>query len=256
MEHCLEGLHRDGFGLLRGIVRGTAVERLRESISATVRDRTTATSQGYVGGLLRYNRDIASHLAARPIIDVCEALFGPHARISSIAGTVHAPGTQRGELHVDWPHKHSNESCIRQPLGNTVAHLVTFWMLTDFTLENGATIILPGSHRALTEPEPIEETEVRLLGRAGDVGLMDARTWHAVAPNLSQRDRVAVVARYAPWWLNLSPLRRGSCDRRLMIDHREASDDPYVEPLTAAQFEALPPDVQPLLEAMVARDSR
>lgn len=257
METCLESLLRTGYGLVRGVISESHVDALRRSIAATVREHTTtAMPQGYVGGLLRVNQDIAHYLAHPRIMSLCESLFGPHARISAVTGTVNAPGVMRGGMHVDWPHNPRDESCIRRQLGDTMVHLVTFWMLTDFTIENGGTILLPGSHRWPQESsvppttDGYEKSEVRLLGSAGDVGLLDARTWHAIAPNLTQGDRVAVIVRYAPWWLNLNPIRRGTRDRRLIVEDSHGLD-PYVLSLPLAQYTSLPSSVQSLVHSMV-----
>jgi ectoine hydroxylase-related dioxygenase (phytanoyl-CoA dioxygenase family) len=96
--------------------------------------------------------------------------------------------------------------------------------------------------------------ENQLLGSAGDVGLLDARVWHAIGPNVSQEDRVAVIVRYSPWWLNLNPLRRGTRDRQLIVENRNGRD-PYVASLPLAQFNALPSNIQPLVHSMVECDS-
>jgi Phytanoyl-CoA dioxygenase (PhyH) len=262
MKECLENLRSAGYGVMRGVISTQDVDRLRRSIAAAVQQHTTkAMPQGYVGGLLRVNQDIAHFLAHPRIINLCEALFGPHARISAITGTVNGPGVTRGGLHVDWPHNERDESCIHTQLGDTLVHLVTFWMLTDFTAENGGTIVVPGSHRRVLNAHggagrtrENHDSEDRLLGSAGDVGLLDARTWHAIAPNLSQGDRVAVIVRYAPWWLNLNPLRCGTRDRRLIVEDRNGRD-PYVPSLPFAQFSALPASIQPLVHSMVECDS-
>lgn len=243
---------------MRGVISPSAVDTLRDSIAATVQKHSTSLPpKGYVGGLLRMNQDIAEHLANPRLLKVCEHLFGKHSRISTVTGSVNAPGTPRGDMHVDWPHNQGHESCIHVAFASTLAHLVAFVMLTDFTSENGGTAVIPGSHRwdpgrcpTNATGSALAETEERLLGKAGDVGLLDARTWHSIAPNRSNEPRVAVIVRYAPWWLNLNPLRKGSRDRRLMVKPRNAKD-PHVMPISLAQFEQLPAAAKPLLHAMV-----
>jgi len=250
MNKCIDGLARDGFTVLKGVLPGEILDTLRDSIASTaLRHSTAERPLRYVGGLLARNRDIAPYLAHPVVAEICAYLFGPHCRISSVAGVVSEPGVERGDLHADWPHKAGDASCMRGPFADSLVHLVTIWMLTDFTAQNGGTIVRPGSHRPGGDGAGGRD-EVHILGRAGDVALLDARTWHAVAPNVSRRPRVAVIVRYAPWWLNLNPLRRGSRDREVIVDRCEGSD-PYVVPLSAAQFSTLPAEVQPLLYSMV-----
>ena len=75
--------------------------------------------------------------------------------------------------------------------------------------------------------------------------------WHAVAPNQTDRERVAVLVRYAPWWLNIAPLRPGTIDRQEIVEKQNGKDS-QVPPLPRAVFESLPLDVRPLLRYLVA----
>ena len=85
--------------------------------------------------------------------------------------------------------------------------------------------------------------------------VFDARTWQAIAPNVSNEERIAVIVRYAPWWVNLAPLRLGSRERKQIVDDRGGSDiDPKVEPIPASVYERLPEDVKPFVYHMVVED--
>ena len=104
--------------------------------------------------------------------------------------------------------------------------LSTLWMLLDFTVENGGTLIVSGSHRTRDNPtgslgvdrfEPYR-TEMQVTGTAGSVLLFDSRLWHATAANKSDSLRVAMVVRYAPWWLNLDILMTGSEERKRIVE--------------------------------------
>lgn len=256
MQKCLHDLAALGYGLLPGIIPPEVVPGLREAVAMAVRAHTSIPMpQGYLGGLLRRDLSMAPHLVHREVGSLCTEFFGPHWRIWGITGSVNGPGVGRGGMHVDWPYSRSDQTCIRDSRG-PAALLIGFWMLTDFTVENGATIVVPGSH--LTSPAanqgglgvPPPAQEHRLLGKAGDVGFLDARAWHAIGPNLSAEDRVVVIVRYAPWWLNLNPIRLGTRDRRLMVEARQAKD-PYVSWLSHERFMQLPADLQVLVDCMV-----
>ena len=118
--------------------------------------------------------------------------------------------------HSDWPHDLRNREKsgrIRQPFPDVVMGLTALWMLSPFTRENGATWVVPGSHRDTRNPQgkyeddviqfkPIEG-EMQVTGRAGSVLVIDSRIWHTGATNLTDKPRVAVLVRYAPWWLNV-----------------------------------------------------
>ena len=59
-------------------------------------------------------------------------------------------------------------------------------MLDDFTLENGATYLLTGSHRAPEKPSDEEffAKADRAVGKAGSIILFDSMLWHATGENL------------------------------------------------------------------------
>ena len=59
-----------------------------------------------------------------------------------------------------------------------------------------------------------------------------------------------MIVRYAPWWLNLNPLRPGTRDR-LQIIESAGGADVCVEPIPQEIYERLPPGVQPLVFHMV-----
>ena len=131
---------------------------------------------------------------------------------------INYPGNARGTLHSDWPFNQHNAGHMPAPYPDMVAHFTTLWMLSPFSVENGGTIIVPGSHRMETNPSAEScshdenmpyPTEIQATGDAGSVLVMDSRMWHAAGANRTDETRVAMAIRFAPWWLNLNGLRPG-----------------------------------------------
>ncbi len=133
-------------------------------------------------------------------------------------------------------------------------------MLTDFTPESGA-LLVPGSHRSEGNPSAdslggIDRdapylTEFHAVGTAGSVLLYDSRMWHAVPPNRSDADRVTLIVRFAPWWLNLEPTRPGSPEHTAMVIETDGKN--YNQPeVTPEAYAALPENVKPLYRHWVA----
>ena len=75
------------------------------------------------------------------------------------------------------------------------------WMLDDFTDENGATRLVPGSHRRTEEPprEPVET--VPGVGPAGTALVFDGRIWHGTGANTTRDAKRHGVLTYfcRPW---------------------------------------------------------
>jgi ectoine hydroxylase-related dioxygenase (phytanoyl-CoA dioxygenase family) len=74
------------------------------------------------------------------------------------------------------------------------------WMVDDFTAENGPTRLVPGSHRSGKRPEDVIDPhanhpdQVRLLGPAGSLVVINAHTWHGGTRNGSPRPRRLISA--------------------------------------------------------------
>jgi ectoine hydroxylase-related dioxygenase (phytanoyl-CoA dioxygenase family) len=77
------------------------------------------------------------------------------------------------------------------------------WMLDDFTPENGALRVVPGSHRwrrlpqaALADPSEPHPDQMLITGRAGSVLVINAHLWHGGLANHTSAPRTAVHAFY------------------------------------------------------------
>ena len=255
---CLD-LADEGYCYIENVIPVDQIDRVQQEVQRDVMAHSLLEPpKGYVPGLLRVNQSLAPYLAHPRVLGLAEAVFGPHVRISMLTGSVNAPGLPRGPLHADWPFNQNSQAHVPAPYPDVVMHLVSFWMLTDFTEENGATIVVPRSHKKSGNPsgetgvnpdEPYPG-EARLTGKAGTVAVFDARLWHAEAPNVSGAARVGVLVRYAPWWLNLDTLRPGTVDHQDIVEANAGSDS-RVPALTREVYERLPDDVKPLVRYSV-----
>jgi ectoine hydroxylase-related dioxygenase (phytanoyl-CoA dioxygenase family) len=67
-------------------------------------------------------------------------------------------------------------------------------MVDDFTVGNGGTYLLTGSH--LEERKPTDEeffsNAIQATGKRGDIIVFNANVWHSSAPNTTQEDRRAI----------------------------------------------------------------
>jgi ectoine hydroxylase-related dioxygenase (phytanoyl-CoA dioxygenase family) len=246
--------------IVRFQAENEAESRAREEAIRAKGHRVGARGVGVLKQALHYDPSFAPYLADQRILDTVEAFFGPHFRISCADATVNHPGNERGYWHADWPFNQTNASNVRAPYQDAMMHLSSIWMLTDFSAANGGTLLLPGSHRKDHNPskgdvpgfdqEGPDPSEVHATGKAGSVLLYDSRQWHAVAPNRSDADRVALIVRYAPWWLNLNPTQIGTPEHAAMVVETEGKSYEEV-PLRRDVYERLPENVKPLLRHYV-----
>jgi ectoine hydroxylase-related dioxygenase (phytanoyl-CoA dioxygenase family) len=81
------------------------------------------------------------------------------------------------------------------------AMLNCMWAVTDFTAENGATIVVPGSHKwpADRQPQPHEITQGVMP--AGSVLIYFGGLLHAGGANTTNKPRTGLVLSYCLGWL-------------------------------------------------------
>ena len=217
--------------------------------------------------LPRYARHLANPVVtalARRVLDDHLRIAQLHLRIIAADrpdgtpggfGPVQSRGREFRGWHTDWPHDLSaygagdpfqNVGCVRQPFPDLTMCLVMIWYLTDVDAESGGTWVVPGSHRDTRNPRgpgdgisivaPIPG-ELQVSAPAGSVYIQDSRSWHASAMHNTRHDRVAVVNRWAPWWLSVDDFAPGDTYNVNMV----------CRPLSHAEYRALPPALQPLM---------
>ena len=251
-----EQIRTRGWVVLEKLIPPDEVGRVRAAtFSATERHRNPNAPEriGHVSSFIRYDQSLVPYLADARLIGLVEALLGPHCRISFTSATINEPGNARGSWHADWPFNQKNAGHIPSPYPDIVMHLTTIWMLSAFSDANGGTLLVPGSHRRPDNPTgnngipaaALLPDEINASGPAGSVLVMDSRLWHATAPNTSAEPRVAVVVRYAPWWLDLSVLDPESAERAYLTKATGKSDN-QVPRIPATVYSALPENVKSL----------
>ena len=111
-------------------------------------------------------------------------------KLSSLNGRAALPGEGHQSLHADW-----SEGV--DPSNYQVCN--SLWLLVDFTRENGATRIVPGSHRsgqvpqtALDDPRAEHPEEALVTGTAGTVVIFNSHLWHGGTVNRTESRRYAL----------------------------------------------------------------
>ena len=145
------------------------------------------------------NSRAAGALALHPAIATLnDAVLGPYCaryQLSSAAAIAIGPGETMQELHRDdlvYPLAHPSE---RQSV------VTAIWALTDFTAANGATLVVPGSHRWDDERKPaLAEAVPSEMPRGSAVYILGS-TYHAGGANRAGDTRIGLLYGYCLGWL-------------------------------------------------------
>ena len=146
-------------------------------------------------------------------------LWHPNYLLSAnLAINVH-PGETAQALHCD-------DGYCRLPRPRDAMGISAIWAIDDFTDDNGATELIPGSHTWGDEkPDPCDERAVQVTMPAGSVCVFMGTLLHRGGANRSNGTRLGITPQYCQPWIrqieNMTlavpprwprPSRR-SCDR-------------------------------------------
>lgn len=165
---------------------------------------------------------------------IIKFLLGDDYLISCVDAQIKHPGDPAMPLHTDqwWMPKPVYPSQRTLPPGSIkrnrvgvkalkptspmIAPVVTaniMWMISDFTEENGATVLVPKSHLSGAQPDgslphPVET--VQAVGKKGTALIFDGRLWHAAGENFSQKVRYGITCTFCgPQFRQLENYTRG-----------------------------------------------
>lgn len=186
-----EQLYRDGYALLRQAIPAEWLGDLRAAFNAGVRPSEqwpVPRGADWRHSLLDLDARVQAVCRLPEMLAAVGALIGERFFVSQVEGREPMVGGGHQCLHRD---------ARGQRPGDTVSALAFF---DDYSLENGATRIVPGSHRA-KPGEPSfdfhdESRSIHLSGSAGDILVFDVDLVHAASRNLSGARRRSILIGY------------------------------------------------------------
>ena len=131
------------------------------------------------------------------MLALMSSLLGRDCILLDVSASSVGPDTEGGGLHIDSPITY-----MAEPLPDLTLSIQAVWMLTDFTAENGASRVVPGTHRSHRKPDRAHrDDEVALTGPAGSVAVWLSQTWHRHGPNAAGSTRPGVICQYGRSWV-------------------------------------------------------
>ena len=236
-EDLAEILSQDGGVILEDFISNAEVEAIIGDLKPYI--DTTMESQNDFGGFktTRTGSLIARSPRCRElaidsrILGLVEAFLGPYANtfqlhVTQVINVL--PGEKAQMPHRDrWAWSQlleSSDSAL--PVNKVVARLMTeiepqlnlMLALTDFTEENGATRIAPGSTKLADEEKLSEEAFVSAKMRSGSMLVFTGSVFHGAGANQSQSPRVGLNIDYTLGWLRQEDNQYLSCPPEIAKD--------------------------------------
>lgn len=192
-------LDEHGFVLFKNVITTDEADQLRNlSVSLAAEERKDGRGFMYydncaqrVWNLVNKGELFEKAIQRPRILSAIEYLLGEDCTLSSFTVNIISPGAPDDVLHIDYP---LSAMPTPRPSFPIVANSV--WFLDDFTLANGATSCIPGSHRrleAMPQAGVRYDDKVQIPGPKGSVLIVNGSTWHGSSANRTNRDRVALL---------------------------------------------------------------
>ena len=195
----LERIERDGYTILERVIEPDLVEALAEDLLRIERDRGIRPARNDFEGertVRIYNLLVHGKLWERvpvhpAVLPVVEGVLDPGCLVSSLSSISIGPDETPQPLHAD-------DQLIPIPRPHPPLVCNTMWALTDFTEANGATRIVPGSHRLERPPAYGKERAESVAAEMpkGSVLVWNGSLWHGGGANRTRERRVGVAMNY------------------------------------------------------------
>jgi ectoine hydroxylase-related dioxygenase (phytanoyl-CoA dioxygenase family) len=187
-----------GFTVIEGAIEPDLVDALATDLTRLVKKLDVEPARNDFEGaktlriynLLLYG-DLWEQIPVHPsVLPVVESVLDPGCLISSLSSIDILPGETGQPIHAD-----DQLIPLRKPHAPTVCN--TMWALTDFTEANGATRLVPGSHR--WDHDPIygqQYDSVPAEMARGSVLVWHGSLWHGGGANRTDEARVGIAMNY------------------------------------------------------------
>lgn len=201
-EH-LERINRDGYTVVEQAIEPTLLDELNDELRRLERVLSVVPASNSFEGertVRIYNllargevyREVPVNAEVLPIV---EGVLDAWCLISSLSSIAIDPGETAQPIHAD-----DQLMPIPKPHPPTVCN--TMWALTEFTEANGATRVIPGSHRADHSPDyghPYDSVPAEMA--KGSVLIWHGSLWHGGGANVSGERRVGLAMNYCAGYI-------------------------------------------------------
>ena len=234
-------LDQHGYLPLRGMIEPAQIAAFRSRLEELIalEGDSAGSEVGQEDGSIR----LSDLINKDPIFDFCYThprllaavryILGDDFKVHSLNSRFSRPGDGLQRLHMDWGHADPALQARFQAGEYFVAN--SLWLLDDFSEENGATRLVPGSHHLKKAPGDLVEDptaahvdQTIVTEPAGTVVVFNGHTWHGGTVNRSRDFRramhMAFIRRELPQQTDQQQYLRPETAARLTAEMRVLLD--------------------------------
>ena len=200
VDDVVAALDRDGFAVVEGMLSSQEAAAARAELTRILASIPTGRNdfEGFktrrIYALFAKTRAFDAPATHPLLLGVLDRVLGESYQLSAPTGIEIGPGETAQVLHCD-----NGIYPLPRPFPEVI--LNTMWALDDFTEANGATRVVPGSHRWADErPDGATPTVVAEMP-AGSVMFFLGTLYHGGGANRTDRPRLGTILEYLVGWL-------------------------------------------------------
>ena len=198
LDAHLERINKDGYTILERVIESELVSEVVTELDRIERDQGIVPAKNLFEGsrtvriynLLVHGKVFERIPAHGKVLPLVERVLDPGCLISSLSSIAIQAEETPQPIHAD-------DQLVPVPKPHVPFVCNTMWAFTDFTEANGATRLVPGSHLADHDPNPLAAHEtIPAEMPQGSVLVYHGSLWHGGGANRSGERRVGVAMNY------------------------------------------------------------
>jgi ectoine hydroxylase-related dioxygenase (phytanoyl-CoA dioxygenase family) len=199
VRDVLARLDEDGYAIVEGVLSPAELGAVKADLERLLADTPEGRNdfEGYstrrVYAVFARTR-VLDYPATHPLVlGVLDAVLGNYQLSQPVVIGI-GPGETAQDLHCD-----DQVYPLPRPHDQVVVNVM--WAIDDFTEENGATHVVPGSHRWQQRRPDARTATARAVMPGGSIMFFVGQIYHGGGANLTQRPRIGVAMEYCASWL-------------------------------------------------------
>ncbi len=210
LDACLAQFEEDGYIIFHDVLTPGEISEIKSALTPHFSHFGRNDFEGFrtnrVYGLLQKSPRVFGDLVAHPL----PLAFAEYQLGETCLVTVYqAVNLHPGETVQGW---HYDEGALPIPLPRPAYFVSTFWSIEDTTDVNGATEIIPGSHRWTSQDMAERMTQemradpgpradvIQATMPAGSLLITKGTLWHRGGANHSKGTRLIITPQYCAGW--------------------------------------------------------